>query len=176
MAELGGPWRGTVPACNSGETFLLYSLGKAVLEDNMKSCAPVVVAGILSCFLTVGCFQNHQETPSNPPATSYQVVEFELRDSGSSQKVRGASVTAAFFQNTKVAPLLGRSFLPEEYSSSRQQVAIVSHRFWQQQFGGDPRVIGMTMHLNQQNFTVIGIMPAMFDVPSGIDIWVPRTG
>jgi putative ABC transport system permease protein len=113
--------------------------------------------------------------PIRPPI----VIKSSLLNSGTAEairKVRGASVTVAFFQSARVAPFLGRSFLPEEYSSSRQQVVMVSHRFWQQQFGGDPRLIGMTMHLNGQNFTVIGIMPTMFDVPSGVDIWVPKAG
>ena len=143
----------------------------------MKSPAPLAVAGILSCWISiVGCVQTRQASAQNPPATSYQVSSFEFRDSGSPQKVRGASVTAAFFQSVKVAPLLGRGFLPEEYSSSRQQVVMVSWRFWQRQFGGDPRIIGTTMHLDEHNFTVIGIMPTMFDIPAGVDIWVPKAG
>jgi len=141
----------------------------------MKLSAPFAVAGILSCVLIAGCVQTPQASAPNPPATSYQVSSFELRgDGGSSQKVRGALVTAAFFQSAKVMPLLGRGVLPEEYSSGRQQVVIVSWRFWQQHNGGDPRIIGTTLNLNEQIYTVIGVMPAMFDVPSGVDIWVPK--
>jgi len=142
----------------------------------MKSSPPSALAGIVSCILIVGCIQTPQASGPNPPASSYQVGLFELQDSGSFQKLRGASVTDSFFQIAKVMPLLGRGFLPEEYSSSRQQVVLVSQRLWQQQFGGDPRIIGMTMHLNGKTFTVIGIMPTMFDVPSGVDIWVPKAG
>jgi MacB-like protein len=163
-------------ACNSGETFVLYTFNQAHLEDNMKSSAPVAVAGVLGCILIAGCVQTREANVPNPPASSYQVVSFELQDSGSSRQVRGASVTPAFFQSAKVSPLLGRGFLPEEYSSGRQQVVMVSQRFWQQQWSGDPRIIGTTMHLNGQTFTVIGIMPTMFDVPSGVDIWVPKAG
>jgi len=142
----------------------------------MKSSPPLALAGIVSCILIVGCIQTPQASGPNPPASSYQVGSFELQDSGSFQKVRGASVTESFFQIAKVMPLLGRSFLPEEYSSGRQQVVLVSQRFWQHQFSGDPRIVGTTMHLNGQSFTVIGIMPTMFDVPPGVDIWVPKAG
>ena len=142
----------------------------------MKASVSLSVAGILSCILILGCVQTPQASAPNPPASSYQIGSFELQDGGNFQKVRGASVTATFFQIAKVMPLLGRGFLPEEYSSSRQQVVLVSQRLWQQQFGGDPRIIGMTMHLNGKTFTVIGIMPTMFDVPSGVDIWVPKAG
>jgi len=142
----------------------------------MKSSAPLAVAGIVSCILMVGCVLTPQASDPNPPAGSYQIGLFELQDSGSLQKLRGASVTETFFQFARVVPLLGRGFLPEEYSSSRRQVVLVSQRFWQRQFGKDPRIIGMTIQLNGQNFTVIGVMPTMFDVPSGVDIWVPKDG
>jgi hypothetical protein len=142
----------------------------------VKSSAPLAVAGILGCISIAGCVQTREANVPSPPATSYQVGSFELQGSGSAQKVRGASVTPVFFQSAKMPTLLGRGFLPEEYGSSRQQVVMLSHRFWQQRFGGDPRIIGTTMRLNGRAFTVIGIMPTTFDVPSGVDIWVPKTG
>jgi hypothetical protein len=142
----------------------------------MKSTAPLAVAGVLSCILMAGCNQTHEANVPSPPATSYQVGSFELQESGSSQKLRGASVTPVFFQSAQTQTFLGRSFLPGEYGSGRQQVVVVSHHLWQQRFGGDPRIIGTTMRLNGQAFTVIGVMPTTFDVPSGVDIWVPKAG
>ena len=142
----------------------------------MKPFAPSATVGIVGCILIVGCIQTPQASGPNPPASSYQVGSFELQDSGSFQKLRGASVTEMFFQFARVVPLLGRGFLPEEYSSSRRQVVLVSQRFWQRQFGRDPQIIGMTIQLNGQTFTVIGVMPTVFDVPSGVDIWVPKAG
>src|SRR5262245_41830858 len=128
----------------------------------MKSSAPLAVVGIFSCLLVVGCGQITQTSERNPPDNTYQVGSFTFADNGSSQKVRGASVTAAFFQVAKMAPLLGRGFLPVEYDSSKQKVAMLSQRFWQQQFGGDPRIIGTTIRLNGETFTVIGIVPKTF--------------
>ena len=143
----------------------------------MKSSAPLSVAGVLGCILIAGgCTQTREATVPSPPTTSYQVSSFELQESGSSQQVRGASVTPVFFQTAKTPTMLGRGFLPGEYGSSGQQVVMLSHRFWQQRFGGDPRVIGTTMRLNGQAFTVIGIMPTTFDVPSGVDLWLPKAG
>ena len=62
----------------------------------MKSSPPVVLAGIVSCILIAGCVRTPQASVPNPPASSYQVGSFELQGSGSSLKVRGASVTATF--------------------------------------------------------------------------------
>jgi len=53
---------------------------------------------------------------------------------------------------------------------------MLSQRFWQQQFGGDPRIIGTAMRLNGQTCTVIGIMPTTFDFPPGVEIWMPKAG
>ena len=149
---------------------------RPILEDNVKSSAPWAVAGVLCSILIAGCVQTREANAPSPPATSYQVGSFELQDSGSSQKVRGASVTPVFFQSAKMPTLLGRGFLPEEYGSVSRQVVMVSHRLWQLRFRGDPRIIGTTMRLNGQAFTVIGIMPPTFDVPSGVDIWMPKAG
>jgi hypothetical protein len=140
----------------------------------MTSSGRLTLGGILSCTLIVSCVQPRQANRSEPPSISYQVGSFEFHNNGSSQKVRGASVIPAFFQSAEELPLLGRGFLPEEYTSNRRQVSMISARFWQQQFGGDPRIIGTTVRLNEHTFTVIGIMPAKFDVPSGVDIWVPK--
>ena len=142
----------------------------------MKSSAPLAVAGVLGCILMAGCNQTREANVPSPPASSYQVGSFELQESRGSQTVRGASVTPVFFQIAKMPTLLGRGFLPEEYGLGRQQVVMVSHRLWQQRFGGDPRIIGTTMRLNGQAFTVIGIMPTEFDVPAGVDIWLPKAG
>ena|SRR5215469_13768140 len=142
----------------------------------MKSSVPFAVAGVLGCILLTACVQTREANVATPPAASFQVGSFELQESGSSQKVRGASVSPVFFQTANTPTFLGRSFLPGEYGSGSPQVVMLSHRFWQQRFGGDPRVIGSTMRLNGQAFTVVGIMPTTFDVPSGVDLWVPKAG
>ena len=142
----------------------------------MQSSAPLAVAGALSAILIAGCAQTREANIPSPPATSYQVGSFELQEGGSSQNVRGASVTPVFFQAAKMRTLLGRNFIPGDYGSGGQQVVIVSHRLWQQRFRGDPRIIGSTISFNGQAFTVVGIMPRTFDVPSGVDIWVPKAG
>jgi hypothetical protein len=124
--------------------------------------------------LIVGCDQKRTDSAFNPSSDTYRVGSFNMRIGGSSQQVRGASVTSSFFQGSKVLALLGRGFLPDEYGQHRQ-VVVLSYRFWQRQFAGDPRVIGSSLDLDGQTFTVIGIMPNSLDVPSGVDIWVPNT-
>lgn len=149
---------------------------RPILEDHVKASAPRAVARVFGCILIAGCAQTREANVPSPPATSYQVGSFELQEGGRSQSVRGASVTPIFFQVAKTPTLLGRGFLPDEYGSGALEVVIASHRLWQHRFRGDPRIIGATMRLNGQAFTVVGVMPMTFDVPSGVDIWVPRAG
>ena len=163
-------------AVNRAETFLRYTFNCTVWEDRVKVSMPLAVAGIWGCILMAGCVQTRDPHTPSPPATSYQVGSFELQESGGSRKVRGASVSPLFFQSTAMPTLLGRGFLPQEYGPGTQQVVMVSHRLWQERWSGDARIIGTTLRLNGQAVTVIGIMPSMFNIPQGVDVWLPKVG
>jgi putative ABC transport system permease protein len=68
-----------------------------------------------------------------------------------------------------VAPVRGRGFAAHENPNT----ALISHRLWQTRFGGDPSVTGKTVRLNEQEFTIAGIMPAAFKFPDFADVWLP---
>jgi hypothetical protein len=130
--------------------------------------------GLVLCLLSmVGC-QGPVPT-SAPPADSYRVDNFTLASDGNTQTVRAASVTSAFFQAVHTPPFLGRLFTPEEHKSGRAPLVVLHHRFWEQRFKSDPTAIGKALQLNGKDFTIVGVMPPMFDLPSGADLWVPRS-
>ena len=70
--------------------------------------------------------------------------------------------TDNFFQLFAVRPLLGRTFLPGEDQTGKNEVAVLSYSVWQQYFGGRKNVIGEYIHLDGLPYTVIGVMPAGF--------------
>ena len=70
--------------------------------------------------------------------------------------------TDNFFQLFGVRPLLGRTFLPGEDQTGKNEVAVLSYSVWQQYFGGRKNVIGEFIHLDGLPYTVIGVMPAGF--------------
>ncbi len=74
-------------------------------------------------------------------------------------------VTANFFSLLGARPAQGRAFLESEDRPGGDAVVVVSHSFWQQRFGGDPDFIGKTITLDDEPFTVVGIMPADFKLP-----------
>ncbi len=99
---------------------------------------------------------------------------FTLSNRGLATQVPAGLVSADFFASFGVSQILGRTFTPEEDRLPRAHVAVLSHRFWQECFGGDPSILGQTVRLNREEYTVIGIMPARFDLrPAGEQVWVP---
>jgi predicted permease len=90
-------------------------------------------------------------------------------------RVRGGFVSANFFQLLDVQPALGRTFASgEDKVGGGERVAVLNHELWQKRFGGDPNLIGKSLKLNGEPFTVVGIMPEHFKFPiDEVEIWLP---
>lgn len=78
------------------------------------------------------------------------------------ERLVGLNVSPNFFQVLGVNPLLGRAFAPEEENDGRDRVAVLSYGLWQRRFGADPQLVGKSISLNGENYTVIGVMPQSF--------------
>jgi putative ABC transport system permease protein len=79
-----------------------------------------------------------------------------------------------YFELFQVQPILGRTFGPEEEGDGNHRVAILSHGLWQRHFGSDPSLLGQTIQLDAEPFTVIGIMPPDFRFGLTLtDVWTP---
>jgi putative ABC transport system permease protein len=89
-------------------------------------------------------------------------------------EVEGARVPVDFFRVFGVKPAAGRTFREEESRPGGDFVAVISTALWQNRFGSDPGAIGKTMTVDGSATTIVGIMPAGFDFPSGVEIWIPR--
>ena len=61
-----------------------------------------------------------------------------------------------------VQPLLGRVFLPEEQQSGKELEVVLSYSLWQNHFAGDANVLGRTVALNGNSYTIVGVMPKDF--------------
>ncbi|HEY2798041.1 MAG TPA: ABC transporter permease [Thermoanaerobaculia bacterium] len=78
------------------------------------------------------------------------------------QVVRGQAVTGTYFEGVGVRPILGREIVESDDRPGAAPVVVISHRFWQEQFGGDPAVVGRPLTLNRLAFTVVGVNPSAF--------------
>ena len=112
-----------------------------------------------------------QQTPFEQLAAA-ELTTFNLKGNGEPQRIPALRITANLVPTLGVTAILGRSFLPEEETSGRNRVALVSHGLWQRQFGGDPSLLNQTIQLNGESYTVVGIMPPEFRF-LGRDLWVP---
>jgi predicted permease len=99
---------------------------------------------------------------------------FNLAGGGTPEQVEGMSVSANYFHLLAVPAALGRTFVSQDGQPGASHVALISQEFWKNHFGGSPQVLGMTVRLNDEPYTIAGVMPARFKLlafPS--DIWVP---
>ena len=100
--------------------------------------------------------------------------DFDLTGGDRPEQLRGYRVSAGFFGALGAQPLLGRTFQPEEDRLGREQVVVLKHSLWERRFGSDPKILGQTIKLSNQTYTVIGVMPKEFNFPyAGGEVWIP---
>jgi len=81
-----------------------------------------------------------------------------LSGAGNPEQVRGVHVSEAYFRLLGVTPVMGRTFSPEEDRPGGPRVTVITNSLWNRRFGSDPGMIGHTIRLNSEPFTVIGVM------------------
>jgi putative ABC transport system permease protein len=102
-------------------------------------------------------------------------AEVSFGNGARSEMLRGELVSSDYFDVLRVRPALGRGFLPEEERGA-QPVVVLSHGLWQSRFGAGPQIIGQTITLHRQRYTVIGVAPAGFNGMTEMfrtDLWLP---
>jgi putative ABC transport system permease protein len=117
-------------------------------------------------------------------AAAILLQQWTLTTNGEAARVDGLLVSANFFRVLGVAPALGRAFLAEEEQDSKDHVAVLGHRLWQERFGADPGIVGRLIALDGGSYTVVGVLPASFSFnlpwstsyfPGDWEVWVPLT-
>src|SRR5437879_3118141 len=83
-----------------------------------------------------------------------------------------ASVTRNFFNIVGLPPEIGRTFSEDEDKVGAPSVVVISDRLWQRAFNRDPSVLGRSITLHDQNYTVIGVMPPQMTSPQDTDVWL----
>jgi putative ABC transport system permease protein len=90
------------------------------------------------------------------------------------EELKCERVSAELFPLLGVRPVLGRTFRPEEDRPGHTNFALLSHSLWQRRFGGDPAIAGKSIRLRDQNYTMVGVLPAGFSVMTPeVDVWIP---
>jgi len=107
------------------------------------------------------------------PLAIYTFANLNLTGKDKPESVASAVVSPNFFSVLRVRPLFGRVIAPGEDLPGRANVVVLSHAFWREHFGSDPSIVGQNVTLNQQSYTVIGVMPSRFEMPPSVQIWTP---
>jgi putative ABC transport system permease protein len=89
-----------------------------------------------------------------------------LTGAGEPARLAAVRASANLFATLQVAPVLGRTFAADDDRPGKSGTAVISHRLWRERFAADPAVLGRTVMLDQQPFTIIGVLPAGFRLPA----------
>ena len=100
--------------------------------------------------------------------------DMNISDGGQAGHVRAVPTEANFFSLLGVRPIVGRTWIAGEDMPGKDRVAVLSYGLWFSQFAGDPRVVGRTVLLDSEPYTIVGVMDAGFRYPwSTVQLWVP---
>ena len=116
--------------------------------------------------------------------SAYTFTNLNLTAAGEPAQLLAVRSSANLLSLVGAAPLLGRAFLPEEDREGANRVVILGHALWQSRFGSDSGIVGQSLTLNDQSYTVVGVMSSNFQFPVGfgylgkvlndpIDLYVP---
>jgi putative ABC transport system permease protein len=138
--------------------FVRQSLPKIGVQDQFRASGPEFVD-----FARSGIFER---------VAAFESVSRNLTGSDEPERVPAAKVSTEFFNLLGVEPLLGRTIAPNEQGPNGQRVLVISYGLWQRRFGGDKAVLGRTVLLDDEPFTIIGVMPPQFRFDEG-QAWFP---
>ncbi len=168
-------------ALGIGATTAIFSVVNSVLLRPLPFKDP---ARLVQCFeteeapgtfpLSGADYLDWQAQNRTLAATSLYSYPVSMNASGVSEPEPAAVIKtqANFFHVLGVEPLRGRTFANGEDIAGKNRVAILSYGFWQQHFGG-ANVIGKPVVLDDESYTIVGVMPRWFNFQNAADIWIP---
>ena len=108
--------------------------------------------------------------------SGWRALYFTITGGGEPERVWGSQVSGNFFRTLRVTPMLGRDFTPEDEQIGHEHVVILSYGLWQSRYGSDAGILGKTILLNEESFTVIGVLPRSFSLYGTLpefELWKP---
>jgi putative ABC transport system permease protein len=100
-------------------------------------------------------------------------ANMSLTGAGEATHVEAALTSPTFFTVLQTRALLGRTYDERESEHGHNTVAVLSYAFWKKHFAADPAVLGRSISLNEQAYTVIGVLPRSMQYPSTSDVFLP---
>ena len=128
---------------------------------------------------------NNEMAPANYFDLSHQSQTLEgvgafgdlsvnLTGEGEPERIDGQLVTASVFKLLGVEPALGRTFSPDEDRVGQEHVVVLSDALWRRRFNSDRSILGRSLMLNAESYTIVGVMPPNFFFPvRETELWTP---
>lgn len=115
-----------------------------------------------------------QQSQSFSSLSAWMAISVNLTGREEPVRVRGGYVSANFFEMLRVQPAMGRGFRTGEDQVGAERVVVLNHSVWRDMYGSDPAILGKSLILDNNPFTVIGVMPAGFQFPLDYaEVWMP---
>ena len=169
-------------ALGIGATTALFTVVNAVLLDPLpfpqsrqlvqvwRSELPALTYGSAS-YLRYLDWRAHQRTFTDLGAWAPRAMTVTGR--GEPERVNAAVASASFFRVVGAAPALGTWIPDADDSAAGRRVAVISHAYWQRQFGGADTVLGQSLTIDGQPFSIVGVAPDGYTEAWRPDVWVP---
>lgn len=117
--------------------------------------------------------QLRDQNQSFESVAAFNGTQPTLTGRGEPALLSGMQVTEDFFQVFGVAPSQGRTFSPDDYEQGPARVVVLSEQLWRGRLAADPAIVGQTVRLDGEPFTVVGVMPGVFRFPESAQLWTP---
>ena len=141
----------------------------AVFETNLQR------GGVRGSHSYPNFFDVRSQTTTFEKIGAYHGSDFIMTGRGEPARLQGEVVTADVFQALGVPPLVGRMFLPDEDKPTETgRVVVLSQQLYQKRFNSDPSIVNQAITLNGNSYTVVGVMPALFEFPiqnEPVELW-----
>ncbi len=154
-------------------TVLLKPLTYPNADRMVEFLAPsTVLASNLTCIAEFHFYQQQTSIFKEVAAYDNAGPGFNLTD-GRPEQVHGIHVTESYFSVYGAPVALGRTFTQQEDSPHGGKVAVLSYGLWQRKFGGDPAIVGKSLSLGNEPYTIVGVIGKDFAADPQADLWLP---
>jgi putative ABC transport system permease protein len=118
---------------------------------------------------------DYRQARSLTGVVEFHNMFFNLLGRAEPERLSTGVVSANYFDVLGVQPLHGRTFVGADDAPGAPAVLVLSHKYWERSFGGDPKVVGQVFRMNDRPHTVVGVMPPVPQYPLEVDIYMPSS-
>ena len=176
-----------IMALGIGANTAVFSVVNAVLLRPLPYIDPdriVTLASIthdapsaLAQQVSIPDFQDwHDQSSSFEAMAYYSSRETAVMIASTAEYARVAVVSPDFFRVFKIGSVAGRILADEDVKAGGGSAALISYRYWQSHFAGDPHALGQSLSIVSASWPIVGVLPPGFQFPQDADVWVPAVG